>query len=132
MSIWEGSGNVAALDVLRAMAKQPATVTAFLDEIDCATGADRRLDAAAVELRREFGDLDAMQYRARRVVGRMAQLLQASLLVRYGHPAVADAFVASRLGNDRGDVFGTLPSGVDTASIIERVVPKTVQGNTHG
>lgn len=132
MSIWEGSGNVAALDVLRAMARQPGTVTAFLDEIDCAAGADRRLDAAAADLRREFGDLDAMQYRARRVVGRMAQLLQASLLLRYGHPAVADAFVASRLGNDRGDVFGTLPSGVDTASIIERVVPKSVQENTHG
>ena len=73
-----------------------------------------------------------MQYRARRVVGRMAQLLQASLLVRYGHPAVADAFAASRLGNDRGDVFGTLPSGIDTASIIERVTPKTVQDNARG
>ena len=114
------------------MVKQPDTVTAFLDEIDRAAGADRRLDAAAADLRREFDDLDAMQYRARRVVGLMAQLLQASLLVRNGHPAVADAFVVSRLGNDRGDVFGTLPTGVDTASIIERVIPKTMQENAHG
>ncbi|RBO86587.1 acyl-CoA dehydrogenase family protein [Nocardia puris] len=124
LSVWEGSGNVAALDVLRAMAKQPDTLTAFFAEVEAAAGADRRLDAAVARLRGQFSDVDTIQYRARRVVGEMAQVLQGSLLVRFGHPAVADAFTVSRLGADRGDVFGTLPSGVDTAAIIERATPK--------
>ena len=124
MSIWEGSGNVAALDALRAMAKQPHTLTAFFDEVKLAKGADVHLDSAISDLETQFADFDTIQYRARRVVGKMAQVLQASLLVRYGHPAVADAFTVSRLGNDHGDVFGTLPNGIDTAAIIERATPK--------
>ncbi|SNY81653.1 putative acyl-CoA dehydrogenase [Nocardia amikacinitolerans] len=124
MSVWEGSGNVAALDTLRALAKQPETLGVFLDEVEQARGADARLDAAIAALRDRFTDFDTIQYRARRVVGEMAQVLQGSLLVRYGHPAVADGYTASRLGRDRGDVFGTLPHGVDTGSIIERVMPK--------
>ncbi|OZC41654.1 DNA alkylation response protein [Rhodococcus sp. WWJCD1] len=124
MSIWEGSGNVAALDALRAMAKQPHTLTAFFDEVKLAKGADVHLDSAVSELETQFTDFDTIQYRARRVVGKMAQVLQGSLLVRHGHPAVADAFTVSRLGVDHGDVFGTLPHGVDTAAIIERATPK--------
>lgn len=124
LSIWEGSGNVAALDVLRAMAKSPAVVGAYFDEIGLATGADARFDAALTRLQAQLGDLDAIEFRARRIVGDMAMLLQGSLLLRHGHPAVADAFVASRLDGDRGDVFGTLPRSVDTAAIIERVTPK--------
>ncbi|MFN3543198.1 MAG: acyl-CoA dehydrogenase family protein, partial [Rhodococcus sp. (in: high G+C Gram-positive bacteria)] len=124
MSIWEGSGNVAALDALRAMAKQPHTLTAFFDEVKLAKGADVHLDAAITRLEMQFADVDTIQYRARRVMGAMAQVMQGSLLVRHGHPAVADAFTVSRLGNDRGDVFGTLPNGVDTAAIIERATPK--------
>ncbi|MGV9822557.1 acyl-CoA dehydrogenase family protein [Nocardia xishanensis] len=124
MSVWEGSGNVAALDTLRALAKQPETLGVFFDEVDQARGADARLDAAIDDLRGRFTDFDTIQYRARRVVGEMAQVLQASLLVRYGHPAVADGFVVSRLGRDHGDVFGTLPHGLDTGAIIERVTPK--------
>ncbi|MGV8873856.1 MAG: acyl-CoA dehydrogenase family protein [Rhodococcus sp. (in: high G+C Gram-positive bacteria)] len=124
MSIWEGSGNVAALDALRAMAKQPDTLTAFFEEVKLAKGADSHLDSAISELETHFADFDTIQYRARRVVGKMAQVLQGSLLVRHGHPAVADAFTVSRLGNDHGDVFGTLPHGVDTAAIIERATPK--------
>ncbi|MCP2319987.1 putative acyl-CoA dehydrogenase [Nocardia amikacinitolerans] len=124
MSVWEGSGNVAALDTLRALAKQPETLGVFFDEVEQARGADARLDAAIAALRDQFTDFDTIQYRARRVVGEMAQVLQGSLLVRYGHPAVADGYTASRLGRDRGDVFGTLPHGVDTGSIIERVTPK--------
>jgi putative acyl-CoA dehydrogenase len=124
MSIWEGSGNVAALDVLRAMARQPETVGAFLDEVRAGAGADGRLAAALTRLEREFTDLDGMPYRARRIVGDMAVALQGSLLVRYGHPAVAEAFVATRLDRDYGDVFGTLPRGVDTAAILERCTPK--------
>ncbi|MGV9613831.1 acyl-CoA dehydrogenase family protein [Nocardia xishanensis] len=124
MSVWEGSGNVAALDTLRALAKQPEALGVFFDEVDQARGADARLDAAIDDLRGRFTDFETIQYRARRVVGEMAQVLQASLLVRYGHPAVADGFVVSRLGRDHGDVFGTLPHGLDTGAIIERVTPK--------
>ncbi|MFI6046366.1 acyl-CoA dehydrogenase family protein [Nocardia sp. NPDC051321] len=125
MSIWEGSGNVAALDTLRAMAKQPETLGAFFDEVKRASGADTHLDAAIVRLEQQFGDFDTIQHRARRIVGDMAQVLQASLLVRYGHPAVADAFTVSRLGGEHGDVFGTLPTGIDSAAIIQRATPKT-------
>ncbi|WP_194819679.1 acyl-CoA dehydrogenase family protein [Nocardia sp. XZ_19_385] len=124
LSIWEGSGNVAALDTLRAMAKQPETLAAYFDEVKRAAGADKHLDAAITRLEGQFGDFDTIQHRARRVVGDMAQVLQASLLVRYGHPAVADAFTVSRLGGEHGDVFGTLPTGLDTAAIIDRATPK--------
>ncbi|MFD7324401.1 acyl-CoA dehydrogenase family protein [Streptomyces sp. NPDC059875] len=125
-SIWEGSGNVAALDVLRAMGRQPQAVEAFFAEIERAAGADRRLDAATARLRKDLGDLGdaaAVQYRARRLVEHMALVLQGSLLVRHGHPAVADAFCASRLDSDWGIAFGTLPPGLDTAAIIERGTP---------
>ncbi|MPZ80919.1 MAG: DNA alkylation response protein [Actinophytocola sp.] len=120
ISIWEGSGNVAALDVLRAMG---SGTEAFFAEVSTAAGADRRLDDAVATLRAELGGLTdpvAAQAGARRLVERMALVLQGSLLVRYGHPAVADAFCASRLGGDWGIAFGTLPSGVDTAAILER------------
>ncbi len=123
-SIWEGSGNVAALDVLRAMAKEPETVEAFFGEVTQAAGADSRLDEALAGLRRELGDLDGIEGRARRIVERMALVLQGSLLVRHGHPAVADAFCVSRLDGDWGRAFGTLPSGVDLSAIIERARPK--------
>ncbi|MBE1494834.1 putative acyl-CoA dehydrogenase [Amycolatopsis lexingtonensis] len=119
-SIWEGSGNVAALDALRAMGKQPESVAAFFTEVEQAAGGDARLDDAVDRLRKELTDLDAIEYRARRVVESMALVLQGSLLVRHGHPAVADAFCASRFGGDWGIAFGTLPAGVDTGAIIER------------
>ncbi len=121
MSIWEGSGNVAALDGLRAMARQPETVEAFFEELNLAQGADPRLDDAIAQLGKEFSDLDDIQYRARRVVELMALTLQGAQLVRHGDPAVADAFCASRLGGDWGIAFGTLPTGVDTAAILARV-----------
>ncbi|NKX86542.1 acyl-CoA dehydrogenase family protein [Nocardia coubleae] len=124
MSVWEGSGNVAALDTLRAMAKQPETLGVFLDEVKSTAGSSAELDTAIARLEREFGDFETMQYRARRVVGQMAQVLQGSLLVRYGHPAVADGYLRTRLAGDRGDVFGTLPLGIDTAAILERSTPK--------
>ncbi|MFK0245958.1 acyl-CoA dehydrogenase family protein [Amycolatopsis azurea] len=120
MSIWEGSGNVAALDALRAMAKQPESVAAYFSEVEQAAGADARLDDATGRLRKELADLSDIEYRARRLVESMALVLQGSLLVRHGTPAVADAFCASRLGGDWGVAFGTLPSGVDTRAIIAR------------
>ncbi len=124
MSVWEGSGNVAALDTLRAMTRQPETLQAFFDELDAAAGADAHLDAAVRRLKDTFTDVETIQHRARTVVGDMAQALQGALLVRHGHPAVADAFTRSRLGGQWGTVFGTLPTGVDTAAIIERAAPK--------
>lgn len=123
-SIWEGSGNVAALDVLRAMAKEPQTAEALFAEFDRAAGADPRLDAAVREVKASLADLETIEIRARRVVERMALTLQASLLVRHGHPAVADAFCASRLAGEWGAAFGTLPAGLDLAPIIERATPK--------
>ncbi|WP_019812781.1 acyl-CoA dehydrogenase family protein [Saccharomonospora saliphila] len=119
-SIWEGSGNVAALDTLRAMTREPGSVEAFFAEVDQAAGADARLDAAVADVRAELGDRDAAEFRARRVVERLALVLQGSLLVRHGDKAVADAFCASRLGGDWGVAFGTLPGTVDTATILSR------------
>jgi putative acyl-CoA dehydrogenase len=123
-SIWEGSGNVQCLDVLRAMVKSPESVESFFAEVLEGAGAEPRLDAYVSSLREEIpGDVETIQSRARRVVERMALALQASLLVRYGDPAVADAFCASRLGGDWGNAFGTLPSGTDFGRIIERHRP---------
>nr|WP_296768538.1 acyl-CoA dehydrogenase family protein [Rhodococcus sp. (in: high G+C Gram-positive bacteria)] len=121
MSIWEGSGNVAALDSLRALAKQPDSVEAFFTEVGLAAGADSRLDDAVSRVGKELADRSDIEYRARRVVELMAVVFQGSLLVRHGDPAVADAFCASRLGEDWGNAFGTLPTGVDTAAILDRV-----------
>jgi putative acyl-CoA dehydrogenase len=120
MSIWEGSGNVAALDALRAMGRQPETVEAFFNEVSLSAGVNPRLDDAISRLGKELSDLHEIEYRARRLVELMALVLQGAQLVRHGHPAVADAFCATRLGDDGGIAFGTLPTGVDTGAIIER------------
>jgi putative acyl-CoA dehydrogenase len=122
-SIWEGSGNVQALDVLRAMARSPEAVGAFANEVGEGAAAEPRLDAFGAALRRDLADTDGIEARARQLVERMALALQGSLLVRYGDPAVADAFCASRLEGDWGRAFGTLPAGVDFGRIIERHSP---------
>ena len=123
-SIWEGSGNVQCLDVLRAMIKTPAALDAFFAEVDEGAAADPRLAAYTDSLRSELpGEIETIEARARRVVERMALALQASLLVRYGDEAVADAFCASRLDGDWGKAFGTLPAGTDFGRIIERHAP---------
>jgi putative acyl-CoA dehydrogenase len=122
-SIWEGSGNVNALDVLRAMTRDPESVTAFFDEVERPLGVDARLDAAISRLRRELTDPAEAEARARRVVEQMALVLQGSLLVRHGDPDVAAAFSASRLGGDWGHTFGTLRPGPHLASIIDRHRP---------
>jgi putative acyl-CoA dehydrogenase len=122
-SVWEGSGNVQALDVLRVLQREPLALDAYLTEIGRARGADHRLDAAVKDLLTELGDLDGIETRARRIVERMATVLQGSLLVRFAPPAVADAYCASRLGGDWGATFGTLPTGLDLATIITRAMP---------
>ena len=121
--IWEGSGNVICLDVLRAMAREPQALEAFVAELDAAAGADGRLDAAVDRVRKELGDLDGIEARARRVVEAMALAFQGSLLVRHGHPAVADAFLASRLAGDEGLALGPLPPTTPTPEIITRASP---------
>jgi len=124
-SIWEGSGNVNALDVLRAMAREPASVTAFVDEVEQARGSDRRLDAAIDELKRQLADTAEAEARARGIVELMAVALEASLLLRHGDPAVAEAFCASRLDGIGGRSFGTLPPSARLAGIVERHRPRT-------
>jgi putative acyl-CoA dehydrogenase len=120
-SIWEGSGNVQCLDVLRAMIKSPASLEAFFAEVQEGAVSEPRLDAYAASLRNEIpGDVETIELRARRVVEKMALALQASLLVRYGDETVADAFCASRLSGDWGQAFGTLPAGLDFARIVDR------------
>ncbi|WP_405610013.1 acyl-CoA dehydrogenase family protein [Streptomyces sp. NBC_01508] len=119
-SIWEGSGNVQALDVLRALQREPEALNAFLQEVGKARGADHRLDGAIKDLLTELADLNGIEARARRLVERMALVLQGSLLVRWAPPAVADAFCASRLGGDWGTAFGTLPHSLDLGSVVTR------------
>ena len=121
-SIWEGAGNVNALDVLRAMRREPESVAAFLAEVERA-GPDARLDGAVIDLKRQLSEDAEVESRARRVVERMAVILQGSLLLRFGDPAVAEAFCASRLGGDWGHSFGTLRSNPELASIVERHRP---------
>ncbi|MBW5486452.1 acyl-CoA dehydrogenase family protein [Streptomyces bambusae] len=119
-SIWEGSGNVQALDVLRALQREPQALNAFLVEVGLARGADHRLDTAVKDLLTELADLDGIEARARRLVERMALVLQGSLLVRFAPPEVADAFCASRLGGDWGSAFGTLPHSLDLKAVVAR------------
>jgi putative acyl-CoA dehydrogenase len=122
-SIWEGSGNVNALDVLRAMVRTPAAVEAFFAEVELASGAEPRLDAYVRGIKAELGDMADIEFRARRLVERMALALQASILVRHGDAAVADAFCATRLAGDHGRSLGTLPAGIDYTRIVERHRP---------
>jgi len=124
-SIWEGSGNVAALDVLRAMVKEPDGLPAFLAECELAAGGDRRLDAHLAELCKRTAAVFAgtePEFHARRVVEELALALQASLLVRHSPPAVADAFCGSRLERGGGRAYGTLPPGADAAAIVDRAL----------
>jgi putative acyl-CoA dehydrogenase len=123
-SIWEGSGNVNSLDVLRAMAKSPDSVDAFFAEVELAAGANPHLDAYVGNVKQELGDFDTIEYRARRVVEHMALALQGSLLVRNSTPAIADAFCATRLAGDHGRSYGTLPPGVDVRAIVDRHTPR--------
>jgi len=120
-SVWEGSGNVNCLDVLRALAREPESREAFVAELERGRGADRHLDAALSGLGRELDAAD--EAGARRLVERLALALQASLLVRHAPAEVADAFCATRLGGDGGRAYGTLPPGVDAAAIVERHRP---------
>ncbi|HET7466106.1 MAG TPA: isovaleryl-CoA dehydrogenase [Candidatus Dormibacteraeota bacterium] len=118
-SIWEGSGNVNALDVLRAMSREPESVEAFFAEV----GGDKRIDGALTELKKALSDTRDAEARARWIVERMAIVLQASLMLRSGDPAAADVFCESRLGA-HGQQFGTLRPRAELRSIVERARPQ--------
>jgi putative acyl-CoA dehydrogenase len=122
-AIWEGSGNIQCLDVLRAMQKTPSTVTAFLAELAKAKGGNSALDTAISNLQHEFADLSDLEYRGRDVVDRMALTLQAALLVQHAPAFVADAFCASRLAGGVQHNYGALPRGTDCAPIVGRATP---------
>lgn len=122
-SIWEGSGNVICLDVLRALHREPAAAPALTAELEKARGADGRLDAALDGLKAELADRDDLEFRARRLTERMAVLWQAALLVQHAPAGVADAFCASRLGERWTGSFGTLPAATDFDAILDRALP---------
>ncbi|CCK26598.1 Putative acyl-CoA dehydrogenase AidB [Streptomyces davaonensis JCM 4913] len=119
-SVWEGAGNVQALDVLRALRREPESLNAYLQEIGQARGADHRLDGAIKGLLTELADLEGVEGRARRLAERLALVLQGSLLVRFAPSEVADAFCAARLGGDAGTAFGTLPPTLPLGAVVDR------------
>jgi putative acyl-CoA dehydrogenase len=125
-SIWEGSGNVISLDVLRALVRTPRSLEVFLGELKQAQGADPRLDARIGELESQLGgDPTTLESRARHLVESMALCLEGSLLVRHAPSAVSDAFCAARLAGNAGREYGTLPPGTDFEAIIARGRPQT-------
>jgi putative acyl-CoA dehydrogenase len=124
MSIWEGSGNVQALDVLRALTHESGVADALLGEIKLAQGGNRLLDAAIAAVADQLAAGLPEEGQARAFVGLAARALQGSLLVRFAPPAVADAFCASRLAPRFSGGYGDLPPGVDTAAIVERALPE--------
>ena len=122
-AIWEGSGNIQALDILRVAQRQPQAIAAFEDELARFRGADDRLDAAIARVSAAFRDPDGLEYRARSVVSLMATVLQATVLLD-GDPRVADAFLAARVDAGASPLYGQLPHGVDCAALIERARPE--------
>jgi putative acyl-CoA dehydrogenase len=123
-AIWEGSGNVQCLDVLRAMQKTPAVIDALFHELSRAAGENATLDRWVADLHGELRHLDDIEYRARGLVDRMALALQAALLLRHAPAAVSDAFCASRLADGGHRNYGTLPRGIDAAAIVQRATPR--------
>ena len=124
-SIWEGSGNVMGLDVLRAMTREPETIQAFLAELEKARGNDNHLDNAITELHQELSDPDGKEGRMRMITELMALTLQGALLTSHSPSAVAESFCASRLAPRYRGAFGTLPKGCDLDAIISRALPGT-------
>jgi putative acyl-CoA dehydrogenase len=122
-SIWEGSGNVNALDVLRALGREPEVLDAWIVEVGKAHGADARLDRAVTQTLEALADSEGAEVGARRLAGQMAACLQGALLVQHSTPEVSDAFCATRLGQEYGGTLGTLPRGIDLPAIVERTTP---------
>jgi len=123
-AIWEGSGNVQCLDVLRAISRAPQTLDAYFAEIDSARGADRALDAHVAALKEDMRDLGDFESQARDLCDRLALALQASVMVRSAPTASADAFCAARLEGRGARNWGALPKGLDLAAIVKRALPR--------
>jgi putative acyl-CoA dehydrogenase len=123
-AIWEGSGNVIALDVVRALAREPETVDAMEMELESARGADARLDRAIASALQATRRPQDPEHEARRMVEAMALAVAGALLARHGRPEVWEAFAASRLNGEGGSLYGTLPAGLDTRAIIEPAIPR--------
>ena len=125
-AIWEGSGNVQCLDVLRAVQKTPEVLDALFQELSLTQGTHPQLDRCVNRLHAELAQREALEYRARSLVELMALAVQASLLLRHAPAAVADAYCAARL-DDRGHhQYGTLPAGADCTAILRRALPEAI------
>lgn len=122
-AIWEGSGNVIALDVLRAAGRSPDSLEMFLNDLETASGSDARLDAALDRAKSAIAGASDLEWEARRIVELLATTWAGSLLARHGDAAVFEAYAASRLGSDHGWLFGTLPAGTDVDTLVDRAVP---------
>ena len=122
-AIWEGSGNVQCLDVLRAMQKDPSVLHAFMSELMKAAGHYEIFDGYMAEIKEELSDLASLEFRARSVVEKLAIAWQASTLIQYGEKNVAEAYVKSRLSGYSGQYYGTLPTGLDVDALILRANP---------
>ena len=128
-SVWEGSGNVICLDVLRALAREPDALQVLLAEIALGRGGDARLDRAQDRLEDALAQTEDAEHRARHLVEQLALVLSASLLLRHAPAAVADAYCAARLGGEAGLQLGTLPRGLDLAAICARARPRLEPGS---
>jgi putative acyl-CoA dehydrogenase len=124
-AIWEGSGNVQALDMLRALGKHPEVLDAWFTELAACRGDHPVLDRAVADLKDDMADADDIQYRARHLVDRLALTMQSALLLQAGNEAVADAFIRSRLESVGDRNYGTLPWGVDCATLLSRADPRS-------
>lgn len=122
-AIWEGSGNVQCLDMLRAMSRTPGSLEALFAELEKVQGHNRELDQHVLALKQDLADKQDIEYRARAIVENMALALQASVLLQGGNALVADAFCRGRFQSRSHQMFGTLPRGVDCRAIIERAMP---------
>ena len=124
-SIWEGSGNVQCLDVLRALSKEPGVLDALFAELGDGHGSNA-LKQRIERIKQQFAETDDIQYRARQLTEDVAIALQAKLLLEAGNNTVSDAFIASRLG-EHGQAYGTLPRGLDVEALVARSTPTTLQ-----
>ncbi|SVC24108.1 uncharacterized protein METZ01_LOCUS276962, partial [marine metagenome] len=122
-SIWEGSGNVIGLDVLRVIGREPEALAALMAELEKGRGSDDHLDRAIDDLARELGHPEKIEARMRTITEMMALTLQGALLVQYAPAAVAQAFCLSRLGSRYRGAFGTLPKECDLSALISRAAP---------
>ena len=125
-AIWEGSGNVQCLDILRAIEKQPDVLDAYFMELQKAQGANRHFDTFLNDIKSEFTDTNTLQYRGRIIADKMALGLQAALLLQHSTSDVADAFCLSRLASNGGSNYGTMPTEINCAAIVERAAPTSV------